>query len=133
MKAPYERQYNTYILGIRYLGRRIISARLNAVVSAKRIVKFTLGSSSRGKTDWVRVRAMTDEEIEAAAQSDPDAQLTDAEFWKGAKLVMPERKQPVTLRLDKDVLEWFKAQGQRYQSRMNAVLRSYMQAHRNVG
>ena len=102
-------------------------------MSAKRIVKATLGSRRRDKTDWARVRAMTDEEIEAAARSDPDAQLTDAEFWKGAKLVMPDRKQPVTLRLDKDVLEWFKAQGRRYQSRMNAVLRSYMQAHRKVG
>jgi uncharacterized protein (DUF4415 family) len=91
------------------------------------------GVVKRGKTDWARVRALTDEEIEAAARSDPDAQPTDAEFWKGAKLVMPERKQPVTLRLDKDVVEWFNAQGRRYQSRMNAVLRSYMQAHRKAG
>jgi uncharacterized protein (DUF4415 family) len=96
------------------------------IVRTRAVVKL-------GKTDWARVRAMTDEEIEAAAQSDPDAQLTDAEFWKGAKLVMPDRKQPVTLRLDKDVLEWFKAQGSRYQSRMNAVLRSYMQAHQKAG
>lgn len=98
-----------------------------------RTIVRTRTSVKRGKTDWARVRAMTDEEIEAAARSDPDAQLTDAEFWKGAKLVMPDRKQPVTLRLDKDVLEWFKAQGSRYQSRMNAVLRSYMQAHRKAG
>jgi uncharacterized protein (DUF4415 family) len=97
-----------------------------------RTIVRTSVRAKRGKTDWARVRAMTDEEIEAAARSDPDAQLTDAEFWKGAKLVMPERKQPVTLRLDKDVLEWFKAQGSRYQSRMNAVLRSYMQAHRKA-
>ena len=98
-----------------------------------RTIVPTRASVKRGKTDWARVRAMTDEEIEAAARSDPDAQLTDAEFWKGAKLVMPDRKQSVTLRLDKDVLEWFKAQGSRYQSRMNAVLRSYMQAHRKAG
>jgi uncharacterized protein (DUF4415 family) len=98
-----------------------------------RTIVRTRASAKRGKTDWARVRAMTDEEIEAAARSDPDAQPTDAEFWKGAKLVMPERKQPVTLRLDKDVLEWFKAQGSRYQSRMNAVLRSYMQARRKAG
>ncbi len=98
-----------------------------------RTIVRTRASVKRGKTDWARVRAMTDEEIEAAARSDPDAQLTDAEFWKGAKLVMPDRKQSVTLRLDKDVLEWFKAQGSRYQSRMNAVLRSYMQAHRKAG
>lgn len=98
-----------------------------------RTIVRTHAGLKRGKTDWARVRAMTDEEIEAAARSDPDAQLTDAEFWKGATLVVPDRKQPVTLRLDKDVLEWFKAQGSRYQSRMNAVLRSYMQAHRKAG
>ena len=103
-------------------------------MSAKRIVRFTPSSSHRGKTDWARVRAMTDEEIEAGAKSDPDsAPFLDREWFKNAKLVMPDRKQPVTLRLDKDVLEWFKAQGRRYQSRMNAVLRSYMQAHRKAG
>lgn len=47
--------------------------------------------------------------------------------------MMPEGKQPVTLRLDKDVLRWFKAQGRRYQSRMNAVLRPYTRAHRKAG
>ena len=103
-------------------------------MSAKRIVRFTPSSSHRGKTAWARIRAMTDEEIEAGVKSDPDsAPLLDREWFKNAKLVMPERKQPVTLRLDKDVLEWFKAQGSRYQSRMNAVLRSYMQAHRKAG
>ena len=103
-------------------------------MSAKRIVRFTPSSGHRGKTDWARVKAMTDEEIETGVKSDPDsAPLLDREWFENAKVVMPERKQPVTLRLDKDVLEWFKAQGTRYQSRMNAVLRSYMQAHRKAG
>jgi uncharacterized protein (DUF4415 family) len=69
----------------------------------------------------------------AAAKSDPDAQPTDLDFWKDAKVVLPERKQPVTLRIDRDVLAWFKAQGQRYQSRMNAVLKAYVQAQRKTG
>jgi uncharacterized protein (DUF4415 family) len=73
---------------------------------------------------------MSESEIMRAAKSDPDAQPTDLEFWKDARLVMPEGKKPVTLRLDRDVLEWFKAQGRRYQSRMNAVLRSYMEARK---
>lgn len=103
-------------------------------MSAKRIVRLTPSSSHRGKTNWARIRAMTDEEIEAGVKSDPDsAPLLDREWFKNAKLVMPERKQSVTLRVDKDVLEWFKAQGRRYQSRMNAVLRSYMQARRRAG
>jgi uncharacterized protein (DUF4415 family) len=85
------------------------------------------------KTDWARVKALTDEEIEAAAKSDPDAAPTDLEFWKGAKLVYPEAKQSVTLRLDREVLAWFKSKGPRYQSRMNAVLKAYVEAHRKNG
>lgn len=43
-------------------------------------------------------------------------------------MVHPTPKQPISLRVDEDVLAWFKAQGPRYQSRMNAVLRAYMAA-----
>jgi uncharacterized protein (DUF4415 family) len=84
------------------------------------------------KTDWTRVKAMTDEEIEENAKADPDAAPTDLEFWKGAKLVYPEAKQPITLRIDREVLAWFKAKGPRYQSRMNAVLKAYVEAHRKA-
>jgi len=48
------------------------------------------------------------------------------EFWASASVVEPVPKQPISLRVDVDVLDWFKAQGPRYQSRINAVLRSYM-------
>lgn len=99
----------------------------------KRIVARVRASSRRKKADWHRVAAMTEKGIMAAAKSDPDAQPTDLKFWRDAKLVMPIRKQPITLRLDRDVLAWFKGQGRRYQSRMNAVLRLYMQAHRKAG
>ena len=83
-----------------------------------------------GKTDWTRVDAMTDADIDAAARSDPDAPPTDAAFWKGATVVFPEKKNAVSLRLDQDVLAWFKRRGAGYQTRMNAVLRAYMLAHR---
>ncbi len=56
----------------------------------------------------------------------------DEEFWKNAKLVMPETKKPVSLRVDREVLDWFKKGGSGYQSRMNAVLKAYMEAHMNV-
>jgi uncharacterized protein (DUF4415 family) len=72
---------------------------------------------------------MTDAEIEANARSDPDNPPTTAAFWKGAKIVWPEAKQLTSLRLDPEVLAWFKAQGKGYQTRMNAVLRAYMKAH----
>jgi uncharacterized protein (DUF4415 family) len=87
----------------------------------------------KGKSDWARVTSMSDKEIMRAAKSDPDAQPTDLEFWKDARIVLPAGKHPITLRLDRDVLDWFKAQGRRYQSRMNAVLRSYMEGHRKTG
>jgi uncharacterized protein (DUF4415 family) len=87
----------------------------------------------RGKSDCARVTSMSEKEIMRAAKSDPDAQPTDLEFWKDARIVLPAGKHPVTLRLDRDVLDWFKAQGRRYQSRMNAVLRSYMEGHRKTG
>jgi uncharacterized protein (DUF4415 family) len=87
----------------------------------------------KGRTDWQRLASMSENEIVRRAQADPDAQPTDADFWKGARVILPQGKHPVTLRVDKDVLDWFKAHGRRYQSRMNAVLRSYMEAHRKTG
>ncbi len=48
---------------------------------------------------------------------------------RSATLVLPEPKQPISLRVDPDVLAWFRDQGPGYQSRMNAVLRQYAQAH----
>ena len=51
----------------------------------------------------------------------------DAEFWETAEVAYPEPKKTVTIRLDRDVLAWFKSAGKGYQSRMNVVLRSYME------
>jgi uncharacterized protein (DUF4415 family) len=51
-------------------------------------------------------------------------------FWDDAKVVEPVTKQPISLRVDADVLQWFKTQGPRYQSRINAVLRHYMAQRR---
>ncbi len=87
----------------------------------------------KAKTDRRRVDAMSEAELAAAAAADPDGLPTDAAFWKTAKLVMPERKVPVSLRLDRDVVDWFKSHGRGYQSRINAVLRSYMNAGKGTG
>ena len=56
-----------------------------------------------------------------------------ADFWESASIVEPVAKRPISLRIDTDVLQWFKAQGPRYQSRMNAVLRSFMAQRREGG
>jgi uncharacterized protein (DUF4415 family) len=83
-----------------------------------------------GKTDWKRLAALTDREIEEAIASDPDAApLLDEEWFRTAKLVMPERKVPVSMRIDREVLDWFKRPGRGYLSRMHAVLRAYVSAH----
>ena len=79
----------------------------------------------RGKTDWAAVDSLTDEEIEAAARKDPDTVPLDFD-WSEAVLVLPPRKKPISIRLDEDVLDYFKRGGAGYQRRINAVLRSFM-------
>jgi len=71
-----------------------------------------------------RLQRLTDREI--LATSPAELANLPANFWESATVVEPVAKQPISLRVDADVLDWFKAQGPRYQSRMNAVLRSYM-------
>jgi len=53
----------------------------------------------------------------------------DEAFWKNTVVEYPERKKPVTLRLDADILEWFRSAGKGYQTKINAILRSYYEAH----
>jgi uncharacterized protein (DUF4415 family) len=73
---------------------------------------------------------MSDEEAERRAAADPDAGVIPPGFWDNAKVLLPETKQQITLRLDPEVLRFFKATGKGYQSRMGAVLRSYVEAKR---
>ena len=54
----------------------------------------------------------------------------DDSFWNNAKIASPENKKPVTLRLDRDILDWFKSTGKGYQTRINAILRSYIDSHK---
>ena len=94
-------------------------------MSAKRTGK----TPAKTGTDWERLRRMTDEEIRAGILADPDDHPTDAEFWKNAKVVWPKAKETITIRLDADLLAWLRHQ-KGYQTRINAVLRTYMDAHR---
>ena len=81
---------------------------------------------TKSKTDWARLRAMTEEEIEAATRADPEWEgLLDID-WSKAQLVMPRRKEAISIRLDEDVLAFFKTLGSGYQTRINAVLRHFM-------
>ena len=79
---------------------------------------------SRGRADLDGLRRLSDAEVRDS--SPPELSGLPHDFWDTAELVEPVRKQAVSLRIDEDVLAWFKQRGPRYQSRMNAVLRSYM-------
>ena len=80
------------------------------------------------KSDLDKLRKLTDAEIEASIADDPD--LSDDWNWSEAVLVTPPRKKAISIRVDEDVLDYFKKDGAGYQRRMNAVLRSYMQQKR---
>lgn len=77
------------------------------------------------ETDWAKVEAMTDEEIDTS-----DIPPLDDAFFANAKLRMPKGKVPVVISVDADVVEWFKAQGEEYQKLLNAALRIYAEAHK---
>ncbi len=80
-------------------------------------------------TDWKRLRSLSDREIRNAVEKDPEARATDVSFWKKAKVVLPQSKQTITMRLDADLLIWLRRQ-KGYQTRINAVLRTYMDAQK---
>jgi uncharacterized protein (DUF4415 family) len=87
-------------------------------------------SKVRSKTDWKRIDAMRDEDID---YSDIPP-MTPEMFAKGVVRVGLKpvlRKSQITLRLDTDVLEWFRALGSGYQTQINTLLRAYMEAHQS--
>jgi uncharacterized protein (DUF4415 family) len=82
---------------------------------------------ARGETlsDWARAQAMTREEIERDIASDPD-EAGMAVNWDEVSVELPKPKADLHMRVDREVLDWFKRQGKGYQTRINAVLRSYV-------
>src|SRR5437867_11922201 len=90
--------------------------------------KTSRASKAKRATDWRKLRQMSDAEIHASIVADPDAHPTDEEFWQDAYIVLARRMEVVTMRRDGDLLAWFTRQ-RGYQTRINAILRSYMQAH----
>ena len=101
-------------------------------MSKERIVRYTLEeieekiAKGGDRSDWARVDAMTDEDILANMRDDPDwADFIDID-WSKAKIVVPVPKTSISIRLDADIVDFFKATGKGYQTRINAVLRHYM-------
>lgn len=97
----------------------------------KPLKDWPTGISETG-TDWDALRAKTDEQIAADVASDPDAPpLLDEKFWANAVGIdYPKGKASLTIRLDLDVFQWFRSTGKGYQTRMNAVLKSYVAAQK---
>src|SRR5215207_9116914 len=98
----------------------------------KNITVVSRDDPRKGKTDWERLRNLTDEEIEASIANDPDKTELEEIDWSEAVLVMPPKKKAISIRVDEDVLDYFKQEGAGYQRRINAVLRSYMQQKRKA-
>ena len=102
----------------------------------ERIVRFTddelRAKQARGedKSDWKRAAAMTEAEIEAAVADDPD-EAGMAVDWSQASVELPQPKATLNMRIDRDVLEFFRSQGKGYQTKINAVLRSYVEQMRH--
>ncbi len=96
------------------------------------IVRLSAEQLKGGDSDWDRVERLTDEEIDAAIASDPDAApVADEEWFRTAVFAVPA-KTAMSIRVDGDVLEWFRSQGKGWQTRMNGVLRAYAKAHGGV-
>ena len=80
-------------------------------------------------TDWERIDTMTDDQIDYSDSPKISHELFRTGVRKSGKR-SAEVKEAISIRLDKDVLEWFRARGRGYQSEVNALLRAYMQQHR---
>ncbi len=101
-------------------------------MSKENIVSYTIeeieAMIARGedKTDWARVDAMTDEDIERAMRDDPDWKDHMDIDWSKARMVIPDKKKAISIRLDPDIIDFFQATGKGYQTRINAVLRHFV-------
>jgi uncharacterized protein (DUF4415 family) len=78
------------------------------------------------KSDLARVRAKTEMELGQDIATDPDFRDVPENWHEAAEAVMPAAKRLLSLRLDTDVIDWFREQGPGYQTRINAVLRSFV-------
>lgn len=80
--------------------------------------------TAKSKTNWEKLSRASDAEIDYT-----DNPETTEDFWKDAEVIMPSHKVHLSLRLDEEVLEFFKKQGRGYQTKINAILKSYVRTH----
>lgn len=85
---------------------------------------------TRGRASLARLRRPTD--AETARTSPPELKDIPDDFWRNARVVFPATKEAISIRLDSDIIAWFRATGPKYQTRINAVLRSYVDRVRDA-
>lgn len=101
----------------------------------ERIERLTIdelrAKQARGESfsDWAGAGAMSDDEVEAAIAEDAD-EAGMAVDWAQASVETPQPKAVLNMRVDREVMEFFRRQGSGYQTRINAVLRSYVEQMR---
>jgi uncharacterized protein (DUF4415 family) len=83
------------------------------------------------RTDWAKFDALSEEELEASIAADSD-DVHEEPDWTRAIAGLPPRKEPINIRLDADVLAWFKATGKGYQTRINNVLRAFVDSRKRA-
>lgn len=108
--------------------RKRTGAKRPARGAKARVVRMSVAEARRkpDRTDYARLDAMTDADIARQIAKNPDTIGFTDEMLKQAEVVFPPAKQLLSLRVDQDVVAWFRSLGDGYQTRMNAVLRSYM-------
>ncbi len=101
-------------------------------MKSETIVRYTAAElramRARGETltDWARVDAMTEDELEASIDHEEEGEFD----MSTARLGLPGSDLPLTIRLDPDVLAWFQAQGDAYRDKINDVLRAYVETRK---
>jgi uncharacterized protein (DUF4415 family) len=78
------------------------------------------------KSDWAALKSINDRELENNIKSDSDSDTNISEGWMGLVVGMPEAKEQISIRIDRDVLRWFRSKGSGYQTYINNILRSYV-------
>jgi uncharacterized protein (DUF4415 family) len=114
---------------------RVLTGKVYTVVWTQRgVSRYTAAELDRmaragaSRSDWARADAKSDAEIEANAAGD-DAEDGMTVDWTAAQIDLPAPKAVLHMRIDRDVLEFFRRGGRGYQTRINAVLRAYKDAH----
>jgi uncharacterized protein (DUF4415 family) len=88
-------------------------------------------AQGQDRTDWRKASAMTGKKLEASIRADPD-DIREEPDWTQAVMGIPVPKDHINIRVDHDVLEWFKASGRGYQTLMNKVLRAFVKSRQTA-